>query len=256
MKSIYEDKFISSAMIQSDPVYQREINAARVRKIVKNFDARRVNPAKVSFRDGKYYVFDGQHTIAALVARNGGKPVMVKCQVYYGLTQLDEATLFIGQTDLTAKVTTNDRFRALYKIGDPEIVDMVRLAQSVGVRVDFKKGLVRHHVIAVRALYKAYKLLPNNLFTQMLSIIDTTWDGDPAAFSAEIISGMSLFFKTYSGRFKAADLRNKLKKVYPWEIVREGKASGSKNGTGTIYARVILRHYNKNRTTNYLEDIL
>ena len=74
--------------------YQRELNTDRVHKIVKQFDERVANEPKVSYRDGRYYVFDGQHTIAARVERNGGKPLMILCKVYYGLTEKEEARLF------------------------------------------------------------------------------------------------------------------------------------------------------------------
>lgn len=42
--------------------YQRELNPNRVRKIAAEFDEHIANDPKVSFRDGHYYVFDGQHT--------------------------------------------------------------------------------------------------------------------------------------------------------------------------------------------------
>ena len=82
--------------------YQRELNTDRVHKIVKQFDERVANEPKVSYRDGRYYVFDGQHTIAARVERNGGKPLMILCKVYYGLTEKEEARLFAEQTGFSA----------------------------------------------------------------------------------------------------------------------------------------------------------
>ena len=39
--------------------YQRDINENRVAKIIANFNETVANEPKVSFRDGKYYVFDG-----------------------------------------------------------------------------------------------------------------------------------------------------------------------------------------------------
>ena len=50
--------------------YQRELSPDRVRRIVKAFDERIANEPKVSYRGGHYYVFDGQHTIAARKLRN------------------------------------------------------------------------------------------------------------------------------------------------------------------------------------------
>ena len=52
--------------------YQRELNTARVHKIAAEFDERIANEPKVSCRNGHYYVFDGQHTIAARKHRNKG----------------------------------------------------------------------------------------------------------------------------------------------------------------------------------------
>ena len=62
----YEFTRLPSIMLESDTSYQRPIDLKRVQRIVENFDARLVNPLKVSGRDGHYYVFDGAHTLAAL----------------------------------------------------------------------------------------------------------------------------------------------------------------------------------------------
>lgn len=55
----------SSEIIAPREDYQRELKSERVKRIVSNFDERIANEPKVSYRDGKYYVFDGQHTIDA-----------------------------------------------------------------------------------------------------------------------------------------------------------------------------------------------
>lgn len=62
----YEYKQVNSAFIVIDEDYQRELDQNRVKRIVANFNPDLVNPIKVSYRNGKYYVFDGQHTLAAL----------------------------------------------------------------------------------------------------------------------------------------------------------------------------------------------
>lgn len=47
--------------------YQKPLNEKRVAQIVAAFDENIANEPKVSYRDGHYYVFDGQHTVAARV---------------------------------------------------------------------------------------------------------------------------------------------------------------------------------------------
>ena len=68
--SAYQEMMINSKMLEVPRgTYQRELNIHRVRKIVARFDPRLVNPPKVSYRNGHYYVFDGQHTVAVLRSR-------------------------------------------------------------------------------------------------------------------------------------------------------------------------------------------
>jgi hypothetical protein len=64
-KTLYKLMKVSSRDLEIPDVYQRKLNAGRVAKIVAGFDERIANEPKVSFRDGHYYVFDGQHTIMA-----------------------------------------------------------------------------------------------------------------------------------------------------------------------------------------------
>ena len=78
--------------------YQRELRVNRVRRIAAKFDPCLLNPPKVSYRNGHYYVFDGQHTVAVLKLLNGGKDLMIRCIVYTGMTESEEALLFAQQT--------------------------------------------------------------------------------------------------------------------------------------------------------------
>ena len=60
-----EWRLVKPKEINIDPLYQRNLDEKRVAKMVKQYNPNLVNPPKVSFRDGKYWVFDGQHTIDA-----------------------------------------------------------------------------------------------------------------------------------------------------------------------------------------------
>ncbi len=55
----------------SNQPYQRDINQKEVAYIVSNFDPHQIGVIKVSYRDGKYYVYDGQHRITAFKIVNG-----------------------------------------------------------------------------------------------------------------------------------------------------------------------------------------
>ena len=70
--------------------YQRIPDMKRVREIASKFDWNLVNVVKVSYRDGQYWDFDGDHTVLACKEHNGGEDVCIWCKVYYGMTYEDE----------------------------------------------------------------------------------------------------------------------------------------------------------------------
>ena len=69
----YEEKVINSAFLEIPAEYQRKLNIPNVEKMSAEFTELIANPPKVSYRDGHYFVFDGQHTI---VRRAGNVPAV------------------------------------------------------------------------------------------------------------------------------------------------------------------------------------
>ena len=68
----------SKDLISNQP-YQRDVDQKRVSYIVTNYDPHKFGIIKVSYRDGKYYVYDGQHRIASFKVLNGDQDGVVKC---------------------------------------------------------------------------------------------------------------------------------------------------------------------------------
>ena len=90
-------QMVNSALLIPCAEYQRVLHVEKVAHIAENFSEYIANEPKVSFRDGRYYVFDGQNTVEARRACNGGMELPIRCKVFYGLTKEDEATLFAIQ---------------------------------------------------------------------------------------------------------------------------------------------------------------
>ena len=250
--SIYEYKKLNSNQLVSDKSYQRALDVKRVKKIVDDFNPKLVNPIKVSFRDGKYYVFDGQHTLKALVLRNGNKDLPVECKIYQGLTQEQEAELFSEQNGLSKAVDIAAKMRAKHLAGDKEIIELKQCIDNLGILFDFSKNKASNKIICYNAVYKIYKKYSVFFLTEVLQIILEAWNGDEDSLRKEIISGMSIFCNTYSGQYDRTELIKKLKKVSAAFILREG--SVSRTGGDKRFARQILNVYNKNKTANKLED--
>lgn len=91
-----ENKKINTKFLFVDELYQRTIDSHRVKKMAEEYDPNLVNPIKVSFRDGKYWIIDGHHTERMLILLNGNQDLPVDCKVFYGMTWLDEVNLFLA----------------------------------------------------------------------------------------------------------------------------------------------------------------
>lgn len=250
----YEYRKMNTKELMVDDLYQRKIDPKRIARMVKNYDPCLVNAIKVSYRDGKYYIFDGRHTsVMEKTVRGKGKDVVVDCKVFTGLTRLDEMELFVAQNGESAVVPVLAKLRALYNFGDPDVTGMVGAAQCAGVRVDFTNGQATNKVTAVGTLLKIYMRNPRDQYIDMLSMIRNAWQGVPDSFVREILTGVELFYNKYFGEFNTKDLSKSLSKVATVQIVREGKSIGT---AAANYARVILRIYNTGRTKHRLEDRL
>lgn len=238
-----EHKKLNTKFLCVDELYQREIDPKRVNKIVKNFDPNLVNPVKVSFRDGRYWVIDGHHTMMAQIMKNNGKDLFVECKVFYGMTWLDEVKYFLAQNgDLSRSININDRFRALMNSGDPDVSKMVKLAEKSGFTIDFKGAKGKNKIIALSTLFKVYSGLTEQEYFDYLCLLKRTWGGAPDSLSREILQGVYIFVKTYKGMFSPKIFESRLKKVAPYEIIRDGRSSLSTGATK--YARQILGRYN------------
>lgn len=239
----FEYRFLRPSQIEVDPLYQRRLRTAVVDNIVKEFNGDTFNEPKVSNRDGKYWVFDGQHTLAAWRKMNGNEDKPIYCKVFKGMTWLDECRRFIVQDGFGGDPSVNEKLSASYESRDPDVVSMVNVAELVGFKVSFKNNKASKTICAVAALFKAYSKLGADAYLEMLTAIRDTWQFDPDSVSAPILNAMSTFYKTYGGNFKRTDLVNSLKRITPAQIIREGRTLRMRNG----FAREIVKSYNKGR---------
>ena len=117
IQTLYKLMEVSSRDLEIPDAYQRRLNTERVAKIVAGFNERIANEPKVSFRDGHYYVFDGQHTIVARKHMNGNNDLPILCKVYYGMTEAEEALLFAMQTGVGRIICINTAFAEFKRVG-------------------------------------------------------------------------------------------------------------------------------------------
>ena len=238
----FEYKVLRPSQISVDRLYQRKLDTNRVDKIVKEFNGDLFNEPKVSYRDGKFWVFNGQHSTAAWRKLFGEDKPLV-CKVYKGMTWLDECDAFIAQNGISKDPTTNEKLSAAKEAHRPDVEAMVKGAELVGFQVNFNGNKKNNTIVAVAALFRAYHRLGDAAYIDMLTAIRDAWDGDSDSLCAQILNAMMVFYKTYGGNFKREDLVSSLKRVTPAAIIREGRTIKAKNN----FAREIVKCYNKKR---------
>ncbi len=143
----YEEKVINSAFLEIPAEYQRKLNIPNVEKMSAEFTELIANPPKVSYRDGHYFVFDGQHTIVTRRAMNGGAGPSDHLQGVHGLTKEEEAILFSKQTGVSRPLTAGAELRAALVGKDPESLAFVKATESTGLRLVWTAtGAVEDHL--------------------------------------------------------------------------------------------------------------
>lgn len=147
----------SSVLIYPRELYQRGVERKRVELISREFNEYIVNEPKISFRNGRYYVTDGQHTIEARILRNGGKDLPILCKVYTGLTMQQEALFFAEQNGHAAPLTAGIRLRAKVVGGDAPSKAFVAATNRVGLSLNYDSmQLSNYRISCVGTALKLY----------------------------------------------------------------------------------------------------
>lgn len=240
----FDYRMLRPSQLKVDPLYQRQLDAKRVNEIVMSWNGDLFNEPKVSLRDGQYWIFNGQHSVAAWLVRANGEDRPINCKVYRGMTWLDECECFIRQNGISRDVNMLDKLRAMKEAKYEDVEGMINAAKTVGFEVDFKLVKKSYTIAAVTNLYKAYTRLGADRYIDMLTAIRDAWEGDPMSVCGTVISAMTVFYQTYDGEFRRDDLSTALKRMTPAAMIRAGREAKRRNAL----AREIAKLYNWKRT--------
>lgn len=237
-------KLLSSVLV-TDPSYQRKIDAERVQRIVDGFDPRLVNTVKVSNRDGKYYVFDGAHTLAALKRIHDDTAFEVDCKVYQGLTYEDEAYLFALQTGESKDVAFGVRMRAMLISGSAEAKAFRAHTAAAGLSLAESTGSATKNVVAAIAkAYRLYTTLGADDYEGMLRLIVDTWEGAAWSLTSYILGGMAVFLREYGDDYNRDRFIKRLRGV-GYEELRDEARRQQRSSSDIAHALAIVKAYNR-----------
>lgn len=246
--------YLSTKDLTSGAKYQRPVDRKKIEKIISTYDEHKLGIIKVSFRDGKYWVYDGQHRLIVIKAINNGMDKIIPCEVHHGLTYEEEARLFAEQYDGATKVDIMYQFNALYEAGNSEIKEIKEIAESEGFIINFTKYKGDFRIVAVSKLRDIYRRIGKDGLKTTLNLISRTWSGISSSLDKDILGGVSLFLSEYGDEVDSDTFIKNLSKVSPSEIKRNGKCDISTKKTDLKYAKQVFEAYNSGlRKKNKLE---
>lgn len=177
--------------------YQRPIDMERVLDIVENFDYNKVDIVKVSDRDGKYYVFDGAHTLSALKKIHKGKTFDVTCRVYHNLTFQQEAELFASQYQRKKKIAFQYELRGHLHAEEPVYEAFEQLTEKCGFKLAVGGNHGPRRIIALKKAWLIYLNYGAEVYEKTLRLIMRTWGGVEWTLFSYMLGGMATFIHKF-----------------------------------------------------------
>ena len=246
----YKEIAINSAFLEIPAEYQRRLQMSKVKQMVAEFNGVIVNPPKVSYRDGRYIVIDGQHTIVGLKTLNGGKDLFIVCRVYTGLTKEEEALVFAEQTGASTPLSAGAKLRAKLVGQDAESHAFLDATEAAGLQLGTDHVRASHKIICVSTALKEFQQYGPDIYTEGLRAITEAWEGDPDSLRAGIIQGVMRFVALYKDEYKYDRLVKRLATIYPMKLVRDADAMSG--AVSYRYMMQVLKLYNGTSKKNML----
>ena len=216
----------SSKLIYPREIYQRGVERKRVELIARDFNEYIVNEPKVSFRNGRYYVMDGQHTIEGCILLNGG-------------------LLFAEQNGHAAPLSAGIKLRAKVVGGDAPSKAFVAATNRVGLSLNYDSmQLSDYRISCVGTALKLYDQLGEEIYCEALRHIVEAWEGRPDSFRAAVLRGVMYFVQLYHGQYSAERLVRALSGVHPMELYRISRDNPAKLPGWRRYVYPIYTTYN------------
>jgi hypothetical protein len=189
-------KQVPLGKIRVSQLAQRELKEYRVHQLLSEFDLEQFGLPVVNYRDGHYYVIDGQHRIETMkrFLGDGWEIQHIDCRAYTGLTEVEEANMFDRLNNVLA-VHTFDKFKVRVTAGRPVESSVKKVVEGLGLCIS--RESVPGAVGAVGTLVRIHQRSDPKTLERALKIVRDSF-GD-AGMEARIIDGIGHLCQRYNG---------------------------------------------------------
>lgn len=249
--SDYPIKPIAVSDLKVTLTSQRLMKKRHAEDIAKDFNELLFEPLIVSYREGAYYVIDGQNRLYA-VKKLFNNNCMVMCKIITGLTSIEEAKLFVDINEKRKALSYADKVKGLYYAKDEKYVVLADICTHNGVELGFEndnRGKKDGRIIAIKALSDTYDKLGKKQTERLVKLLNDTWDGNAEGLSQRMISAMGVVLSLYGDELRDDLWVKKLSKSDPVKIISEAKSDlATKANMATKIARIMVtNYYNKGK---------
>ena len=226
----------------SNQEYQRNLSIKHVQRTAAHFDVNQINPVKVSRRNDKNYVFNGQHTIEIVSLVSGNPDTPVWCMVYENLDYVEEADIFANQLKFTKPLSPYEIFVANIEACNDKQLIINDLVNSYDLIIEGKPG--PGNICAVSTLEKIYDHYGYHILNKTIGLIAATWEGEAKSFSGNMLLGIARLIYAFGTELKEDYFKEKLSQTSIREISRTAK---DRRAGSLGYSEAILNIYNSRR---------
>jgi len=242
------DKYVPKVHFEQIPIknlvsnqkYQRNLSQRHIDRTVKNFDLYQINPVKVSRRNGKNYVFNGQHTIEMIAAVSGSRDTPVWCMVYDDLEYMHEADIFANQQKFVKKLSAYEIFVANIEADSDNQIIVKKIVESCGLKITSTRCL--GGICAVTCLEQIFENHGYHVLDRTLKLVVNTWEGDMVSLAANMIRGIAYLVVVFGDSLRDEAFAERVGSISAREIMRTAK---DRRAGSLGYAEALLNVYNK-----------
>jgi len=225
-----------------NPQAQRSLNDSWAATLAEEFNPDLMGFVHVSHRDGWYYVIDGQHRVRAAIIFLGDSSQQVQCHVYEGLTNEQEAQLFL-ELNNTKKQGPMSRYKVALTAGKPDECDVERICRSLDLRIGMDKSC--EEIGCITAILAVYRKHGPASFSFAMRVIRDAYGYD--GFKRQTISALALIKDRYGDKINEDKLIERLSKAGVLELNRSAKSmkEATGNPADQCFAHSMIQFYNQ-----------
>ena len=247
-----EYRYLTVGHLKVNPKYQRMLKRRWAQQIADRFNPDLVQVIHVSYREGEFWIIDGQHTTEAIRLKFNDPEYPVLCKIYYGLTEEEESEMFYLFNKCKQKMTASEMLKAQAFAGDKEITRFIQLTREAGFIIDpSRPRSCRNGISAVSTAQKCYMTLGADGYARMLHMLRAIWSGESWTLTQKMLSAMREFLVSYGDQVDDAKFIRRLLSVSEEALVRESRKFSAR-GVSLSLASAMVSLYNKGLRTGRL----